>query len=157
MITQRESATQPLGVWESLECQHMIGVRSLATATLARIKIVGKLRPLVARSLDQQRQQQQQQQQNLRVILRAYTSLCCTSGLPRPQTIRSSSRISKPPLNQSQASGCLGRTASRSTIDAMPIRSLSTLKKSEDTSDVSAKAGHDLISFINASPTRKDS
>lgn len=71
--------------------------------------------------------------------------------LPRPQASRLGSVVESI-RTQPQLLGCFGKTALKITMEAMPIRVMSTSKSGNN---VSSEAGHDLISFINASPTRK--
>ncbi len=124
----------------------MIGFPQLAAATLRANKILGKLKPLVAQTV--------YQQHNSRISI-VYASPYYTwrklELVPRPRAIHSNG-ISESVGSHSQASGCLNSSAAGFTMDAIPIRSMSTSKTSMK---VSAEAGHDLISFINASPTRK--
>lgn len=124
----------------------MIGFPYLATANLRAEKILGKFKSLVVQTVDQQR---------LPRISSIHAPLYLSWGevgfSSRPQAVRFN-RVSTSRVNQSQALGYSNGSAPRFRMDAMPIRSMSTSKTAQG---VSAEAGHDLISFINASPTRK--
>lgn len=124
----------------------MIGFPRPATAPIRVEKILGKRKQLVAQSV---------YQQHLSRFFVVYASPYHTwrklELLPRPQALRSGG-IVESLGNQSQGLSCFGSSSSKFTMDAIPIRSMSTSKAAKK---VSAEAGHDLISFINASPTRK--
>ena len=124
----------------------MIGFPPPATATLRADQIAWTLKPLVAQRIDQQRVSRIPS-----VYASWYTTRRGLEVLPKPQAVRSN-RISKSLVNQLQPSGNLGRSPSRFPMDAMPLRSMSI---TETAKKVCAEAGRDLISFINASPTRK--
>jgi hypothetical protein len=126
----------------------MIGFPPPATAPIRVDKILGKLKPiLVAQCV------YQHHLSRLSIVYASsYHAWRKLELLPRPQASRLGS-IVESIGNQPQVLGCFGKSASKITMEAMPIRSMSSTSKS--VKNVSAEAGHDLISFINASPTRK--
>ncbi len=121
----------------------MIGFPPPATAPIRVDKILGKLKPIVL---------YQHHLSRLSIVYASsYHAWRKLELLPRPQASRLGS-IVESIGNQPQVLGCFGKSALKITMEAMPIRSMSTSKSAKN---VSAEAGHDLISFINASPTRK--